>query len=91
MRRVLAAAALAAYLAPPVRAAAPVKTAPAPAAAAARAFDRGEYANALAEHRSQVEGDMLGFFKQWLPEEAEESGKKIGVQHAEAFRVLQFE
>ena len=43
---------------------------------------------ALFEHRSQVEGDMLGFFEQWLPLEAEESGKKIGVQHAEAFRVL---
>jgi LmbE family N-acetylglucosaminyl deacetylase len=46
---------------------------------------------ALAEHRSQVEGNMLGFFEQWLPAEAEESGKKIGVQHAEAFRVLQLE
>jgi len=54
MRRVLAAAALAAYLAPPVRAAAPVKTAPAPAAAAARAFDRGEYANALALARKRL-------------------------------------
>jgi LmbE family N-acetylglucosaminyl deacetylase len=43
---------------------------------------------ALAEHRSQVEGDMLGFFQEWLPKEAEENGKKIGVQHAEAFRVL---
>jgi LmbE family N-acetylglucosaminyl deacetylase len=43
---------------------------------------------ALAEHRSQVEGDMLGFFREWLPAEAEENGKKIGVQHAEAFRVL---
>jgi LmbE family N-acetylglucosaminyl deacetylase len=43
---------------------------------------------ALAEHRSQVEGDMIGFFKEWLPKEAEESGRKIGVQHAEAFRVL---
>jgi LmbE family N-acetylglucosaminyl deacetylase len=47
--------------------------------------------DALAEHRSQVEGDMLGFFRQWLPAEAEESGKKIGVQHAEAFRVLTLE
>ena len=44
--------------------------------------------SALAEHRSQVEGDMLGFFREWLPAEAEENGKKIGVQHAEAFRVL---
>jgi LmbE family N-acetylglucosaminyl deacetylase len=46
---------------------------------------------ALFEHRSQVEGDMLGFFEQWLPAEAEENGKKIGVQHAEAFRVLQLD
>jgi LmbE family N-acetylglucosaminyl deacetylase len=43
---------------------------------------------ALFEHRSQVEGDMLGFFEQWLPAEAEHNGKKIGVEHAEAFRVL---
>ena len=46
---------------------------------------------ALREHRSQVEGDMLGFFEQWLPVEAEENGRKIGVQHAEAFRQLQLE
>jgi LmbE family N-acetylglucosaminyl deacetylase len=44
--------------------------------------------DALAEHRSQVEGDMLGFFREWLPAEAEENGKKIGVQHAESFRIL---
>ena len=46
---------------------------------------------ALGEHRSQVEGDMLGFFEEWLPAEAEENGRKIGVQHAEAFRVLTLE
>jgi LmbE family N-acetylglucosaminyl deacetylase len=46
---------------------------------------------ALAEHRSQVEGDMLGFFREWLPAEAEENGKKIGVQYAEAFRILTLE
>jgi LmbE family N-acetylglucosaminyl deacetylase len=46
---------------------------------------------ALAEHRSQVEGGMLGFFEEWLPAEAEENGKKIGVTHAEAFRVLNLE
>jgi LmbE family N-acetylglucosaminyl deacetylase len=46
---------------------------------------------ALAEHRSQVQGGMLGFFEEWLPTEAEENGRKIGVQHAEAFRVLQLE
>jgi LmbE family N-acetylglucosaminyl deacetylase len=44
--------------------------------------------DALAAHKSQVEGDMLGFFREWLPKEAEENGAKIGVEHAEAFRVL---
>jgi LmbE family N-acetylglucosaminyl deacetylase len=43
---------------------------------------------ALGEHASQVQGDLLGFFEQWLPAEAEENGTKIGVQHAEAFRIL---
>lgn len=43
---------------------------------------------ALAEHRSQVEGDMLGYFEEWLPKEAEEAGARIGVEHAESFRVL---
>jgi LmbE family N-acetylglucosaminyl deacetylase len=43
---------------------------------------------ALAEHASQVKGGMLGFFESWLPMEAEENGRKIGVQHAEAFRRL---
>ena len=43
---------------------------------------------ALFEHKSQVEGDMLGFFKEWLPTEAAENGKKIGVEHAESFRLL---
>ena len=46
---------------------------------------------ALAEHRSQVQGGMLGFFEEWLPAEAVENGKKIGVDHAEAFRVLNLE
>ena len=46
---------------------------------------------ALREHKSQVEGDMLGFFEQWLPVEAEENGRKIGVQHAEAYRQLQLD
>jgi LmbE family N-acetylglucosaminyl deacetylase len=44
---------------------------------------------ALALHASQVQGGMLGFFEDWLPREAEENGRRIGVQHAEAFRVLQ--
>jgi LmbE family N-acetylglucosaminyl deacetylase len=46
---------------------------------------------ALAEHRSQVQGGMLGFFEQWLPKEAEEKGQRIGVKHAEGFRVLNLE
>lgn len=43
---------------------------------------------ALAEHRSQLEGGMLGFFEQWLRTEATEAGSRIGVEHAESFRVL---
>lgn len=43
---------------------------------------------ALAEHRSQVEGDGIAFFDEWLPKEAEEAGRLIGVEHAESFRVL---
>ena len=43
---------------------------------------------ALAEHRSQVEGDLLGFFEEWIPKEAEEAGRAIGVGHAESFRRL---
>jgi LmbE family N-acetylglucosaminyl deacetylase len=43
---------------------------------------------ALAAHRSQVEGDLLGFFEEWLPKDAVETGKKIGVEHAEAFRII---
>lgn len=46
---------------------------------------------ALAEHRSQVEGNMIGRFEEWLPREAEEEGKHIGVTHAEPFRVLTFD
>ncbi len=46
---------------------------------------------ALALHRSQVEGDQLGFFEEWLPKEAEEAGRRIGVRHAESFRVLRLE
>jgi LmbE family N-acetylglucosaminyl deacetylase len=46
---------------------------------------------ALFEHRSQLEGGLIGFFEEWLPSEAEENGRRIGVQHAEAFRVLTLE
>lgn len=45
----------------------------------------------LAAHESQVRGDQLGFFEEWLPTEAAENGRKIGVEHAEAFRVLRLD
>jgi hypothetical protein len=34
---------------------------------------------------------MLGFFKEWLPEEAAKLGKRIGAEHAESFRVMNLE
>lgn len=43
---------------------------------------------ALAEHASQVGGEGIRFFEEWLPREAEEAGAKIGTEHAESFRVL---
>lgn len=43
---------------------------------------------ALLAHASQVQGDGVRFFQEWLPREAEEAGAKIGVRHAEGFRVL---
>jgi LmbE family N-acetylglucosaminyl deacetylase len=46
---------------------------------------------ALAEHRSQVEGDMLGYFEEWLPREAGDAGRRIGVRYAESFRVMDLE
>jgi LmbE family N-acetylglucosaminyl deacetylase len=46
---------------------------------------------ALAEHASQVSGDGIRFFEEWLPREAEEAGAKIGATHAESFRVLALE
>lgn len=46
---------------------------------------------ALTEHRSQVEGNAIGMFEEWLPKEAEKDGKRIGVKHAEGFRVITFE
>lgn len=46
---------------------------------------------ALGRHRSQVEGDLLGYFEEWLPKEAEEDGRRIGARYAEAFRVLTLE
>jgi LmbE family N-acetylglucosaminyl deacetylase len=46
---------------------------------------------ALRRHRSQVEGDLLGYFEEWLPKEAEEDGRRIGAKYAEAFRVLTLE
>jgi LmbE family N-acetylglucosaminyl deacetylase len=44
---------------------------------------------ALRLHESQVADGQIGFFEEWLPKEAVEAGKQIGVQHAESFRVLQ--
>jgi LmbE family N-acetylglucosaminyl deacetylase len=44
--------------------------------------------NALLAHASQVQGDGIRFFQDWLPKEAEDAGARIGVAHAEAFRVL---
>jgi LmbE family N-acetylglucosaminyl deacetylase len=44
---------------------------------------------ALREHRSQIKKGQLQFFEQWMPLEADESGRLIGVQHAEPFRQLQ--
>lgn len=43
---------------------------------------------ALGRHASQVQGGMLGFFEEWLVKEAEREGERIGVEHAEPFRVL---
>lgn len=44
--------------------------------------------DALLAHASQVQGDGIRFFQEWLPKEAEEAGARIGVAQAEAFRVL---
>jgi LmbE family N-acetylglucosaminyl deacetylase len=44
---------------------------------------------ALEAHRSQIEGDMLAFFQEWLPLEATEAGRAIGVEHGESFRRLE--
>jgi LmbE family N-acetylglucosaminyl deacetylase len=43
---------------------------------------------ALSLHASQVQGGMIGMFEEWLPKEAAENGRRLGVEHAEAFRVL---
>lgn len=42
---------------------------------------------ALAEHASQL-AEGIRFFEEFLTEEAVAAGKKIGVEHAEEFRVL---
>jgi LmbE family N-acetylglucosaminyl deacetylase len=44
---------------------------------------------ALEKHASQMVGPQLDFFKGWIPLEAEEHGRRIGAEHAEAFRQLQ--
>ena len=43
--------------------------------------------DALACHASQL-SEGIRFFDEWLAKEAAESGEKIGVEHAEEFRVL---
>ena len=42
---------------------------------------------ALAEHDSQL-AEGIRFFEEFLEKDAVESGAKIGVEHAEEFRVL---
>jgi LmbE family N-acetylglucosaminyl deacetylase len=42
---------------------------------------------ALAEHASQL-AEGIRFFEEFLEKDAVESGAKIGVTHAEEFRVL---
>jgi LmbE family N-acetylglucosaminyl deacetylase len=44
---------------------------------------------ALREHRSQIKKGQLQFFEQWMPLDADEAGRLVGVQHAEQFRQLQ--
>jgi LmbE family N-acetylglucosaminyl deacetylase len=51
----------------------------------------GRKIEALSLHRSQLEGEGIRFFEEWLPREAEEAGAKVGVKHAESFRVLNLE
>ena len=46
--------------------------------------------DALAEHESQVGGDGIFFFRDWLPEAAVREGARIGVRAGESFRVLRF-
>jgi LmbE family N-acetylglucosaminyl deacetylase len=43
---------------------------------------------ALAEHASQLE-EGIAFFEAFMGEDAKRSGEKIGVEHAEEFRVLE--
>ena len=44
---------------------------------------------ALREHHSQIKKGQLQFFEQWMPLDADEAGRLVGVQHAEQFRQLQ--
>jgi LmbE family N-acetylglucosaminyl deacetylase len=44
---------------------------------------------ALREHRTQVKKGQLQYFEQWMPLDADEAGRLVGVQHAEQFRQLQ--
>ena len=44
---------------------------------------------ALREHHSQIKKGQLQFFEQWMPLDADEAGRLVGVQHAEQYRQLQ--
>jgi LmbE family N-acetylglucosaminyl deacetylase len=44
--------------------------------------------DALGLHKSQFDPKGIERLEEWLPKEAAEAGKEIGVEHAESFRVL---
>ena len=44
---------------------------------------------AVEEHASQLADDQLAFFREWIPGQAKELGRRIGTEHGESFRVLQ--
>jgi LmbE family N-acetylglucosaminyl deacetylase len=44
--------------------------------------------DALHLHASQFDDEALDRLEEWIPREAIEAGKEIGVEHAESFRVL---
>jgi LmbE family N-acetylglucosaminyl deacetylase len=44
--------------------------------------------DALGLHKSQFDAEGIQRLEEWIPKEAAEAGKEIGVEHAESFRVL---